>query len=105
MIQFASILFVSLIVLLLRPIPVIYEILIYGFVPCICMYSAGKLVLKGINPYLTWILPPIGETAAGFLITMGFGPQPLPIMITAFLSLVGAAAGDVMKKAMKKDRK
>ena len=103
--QLTVVFVLSLIVFLLRPLPILYPFLVYVLVPFVSMYLAGKLVLKGINPYLTWILPSIGETAAGFLITMGIGPDPLPIMITAFVSLVGASAGDVIKKTKKKGKK
>ena len=104
LLQFIFVLSVSLISYLLRPLRVIFTILIYIFIPLFSACTACRIVKKGINPYLAWILPPISETIAGFIISMGIGPDPLPIMITAFISLVGSALGDVINKTLKKGK-
>lgn len=103
--QFISVFFISFLSFLLRPVSVLYDILVYIFVPLFSSFTSLKIVRKGINPYLTWILPPAAETLAGFLVSLGFGPNPLPVMITAFISLVGSAAGDVLNKQYKKGKK
>lgn len=103
--QFASVFCVSFISYLLRPLPVLYYILIYGFVPLFSAIFSLKLVVKSVNPYLAWILPPVAQSLGGLLAAMGIAPDPLPVMVTAFISLVGAAAGDVINKTNKKGRK
>ncbi len=102
LLQFVSVFFVSFLSFLLRPVSLLYSVLVYVFVPLFSSFFSLKIVRRGVNPYLAWILPPIAETLAGFLITLGIGPYPLPIMITAFVSLVGSAAGDVITKTNKK---
>ncbi len=102
--QFISVFFASLISFLLRPVSILFSIMIYAVIPLFSSYFSLRTVLKGINPYLAWILPPVAQTLAGFLITLGIGPDPLPIMITAFVALVGAAAGDVLNKTNKKGK-
>ncbi|MBQ6716346.1 MAG: hypothetical protein IJN21_07490 [Clostridia bacterium] len=103
--QFSSVFLLSFIAYLIRPVPVVHEIVIYALVPLFSSVSAGWIVLKGVNPYLAWIFPPIAMTLASFLSTLGIGSSPLPMMITAFVSLIGAAAGDVTIKTRKKGRK
>lgn len=102
--QFASVFIASFLSFLLRPVSVLFPILIYAFVPLFSSYLSLRLVLKGINPYLSWLLPPIAETLAGFTVTFGIGPDPLPVFITAFVSLIGSAAGDVLNKTSKKGK-
>ena len=45
------------------------------------------------------------EAAAGFLASMGYSPEFTAILITAFVSLIGAASGDVINKQKKKASK
>ena len=61
-------------------------------------YTAYRVVRAGVNPYLGWILPPLAATAAGFLASLGYAPAAGPVLLTAFFSLAGAAAGDVIQK-------
>lgn len=103
-IQFACAFALSFISYLLRPVSALYWFLIYLFIPVFSAYSAIKIVINGINPYLAWILPGISEALAGFLISLGIAPDPLPIMITFLISLIGAAIGDVINKTNKKGR-
>ena len=102
LIQLISVFILSLFSFLIRPLNLVYPISIYALVPLFSSFSAYKLTRKGINPYLSFLLPPVAETLAGFTAAMGIGPEPLPVFITAFISLVGAAAGDVRNKMTKK---
>lgn len=104
LIQFFSIFVLSFLFYLLRPVSVLYNILMFIILPIASAYTSFELVKRMINPYLAWILPAIAETLAGFLSSLGIGPNPLPIMITAFVSLIGAATGDVAVKFQKKDK-
>lgn len=101
--QFACIFIVSLLSYLIRPIPPIHYICIYALLPLLSCISACRITMKGVNPYLSWLLPPFAQTISGFLSTLGIGQNPLPVFITAFLGLIGGAAGDVINK-MKKDK-
>lgn len=105
LLQFLISFFLSLAAYLLRPTGVLFFFLIYFLIPIFSAYTACKLVLKKINPYLAWLLPALAETAAGFLISLGFSPDPLPIMITSFVGLAGAATGDVLYKTNKKGKR
>ena len=100
--QLISVFIVSLFSYFIRPAGFIFRIFIYALLPIFSFFTAMKITIKGINPYLSWILPPVAQTLAGFLITLGIGPDPLPVFITAFLSLVGAATGDVIIKTNSK---
>ena len=100
--QFASVFLLSLIGYLLRPIPLIHTIFIYALIPLLSAFGACVLVTKGINPYLTWFLPPLGMTAAAYLSTLGISQSALPMMITSFVSLIGAATGDTILKTGKR---
>ena len=103
--QFVMVFLLSFIAYMIRPVRGIYSILIYALIPLFSAFSAGFLVTNGINPYASWILPPIAMTAASFLSSFGMGQSPLPMMIASFVSLIGAAAGDVTVKTRKKGRK
>lgn len=103
--QFAFLFIISFLFYLLRPFAFIFSILFYIILPVISSVLGYQMVRKGLNPYLTIILPPISETCAGFLSAMGIGPDPLPIMITFFVTMIGAAAGDVINKTQKKGKK
>lgn len=105
LLQLASVFLLSFIGYLLRPAYVFYQIMLYALIPLFSAFTAYKLVLKGMNPYLSWLLPPVSQTAAGFLASLGIAPDPLPVMLCAMISLVGAAAGDVKVKLRKKGRK
>lgn len=102
LIQFFSIFVLSFLFYLLRPVSVLYNILMFIILPIASAYTSFELVKRMINPYLAWILPAIAETLAGFLSSLGIGPNPLPIMITAFVSLIGSATGDVSVKFKKR---
>ena len=103
--RFALLFIISFLFYLLKPIALIFPILFYMILPVISSVIGYRMVRKGLNPYLTIILPPIAETCAGFLSSMGIGPDPLPIMITFFVTMIGAAAGDVINKTQKKGKK
>ena len=60
--------------------------------------AAGCLATrKGLNNYLAWMAPPLMEIA-GSLLIWGYSPSAGPVSLCGFLSLVGAAAGEVYKR-------
>ena len=60
--------------------------------------AAGCIATRGgLNNYLAWLAPPLMEVL-GSLLVWGYSPQAGPVFLCAFLSLVGAAAGEVLKR-------
>ena len=60
--------------------------------------AAGCIATRGgLNNYLAWLAPPIMEIL-GSLIIWGYSPSAGPVFLCGFLSLVGAAAGEVLKR-------
>lgn len=76
---------------------ILHSILNWGIIPLAGAYTACKAVLGGLNNYAAWIAPPVCMVAAG-LILWGYVPHAGPVLLCAFVSLVGAAAGDVLSK-------
>lgn len=83
---------------LARPVRGLYAVAAYGLMPLAGAFTAYRVVCANVNPYLSWILPPLAATAAGFLASLGYAPAAGPVLLTAFFSLVGAAVGDVIQK-------
>ena len=52
---------------------------------------------KGLNNYLAWLAPPLMEIL-GNLLVWGYAPSAGPVFLCGFLSLVGAATGEVLKR-------
>lgn len=100
--QFAICFLASFLMYLLKPVPVLFDILLYACFPLFSLIGACIVVGRGVNPYAAWLLPPVAETLSGFLASMGYAPGFLSILITAFASLIGAAAGDVINKQGKR---
>lgn len=88
---------------LARPVSVLYGILVWAIIPLCGGTTAFICVRKGVNPYVSWIMPPIAELIAFALITMGYAPQGGMTLLTAFVSLIGAAAGDTYTKIQRKE--
>lgn len=59
------------------------------------------ITVRGVNNYLAWIVPPVTGAAAHYLAFFYMPPSAGPFMVCALLSIVGAAAGDVVKKNSK----
>ena len=60
--------------------------------------AAGYIaVRRGLNNYLAWLAPPLMEALANLLI-WGYPPSAGPVFLCGFLSLVGAAAGEVRNR-------
>lgn len=58
--------------------------------------SACLLARAGLNAYLCWLLPPVIHSAVPWLL-IGFPPSPASMLVCALVSLIGAAAGDVLR--------
>ena len=90
---------VSLAAVLLKPIGWLYACITWAVLPAAGAISAFLLVKKGVNPYGAWILPAVMPTIAYLVLTRGlYLPNGWSMLLMAFVSLMGAAAGDVYKK-------
>lgn len=77
-----------------------------GFVHALCKWvlmpvcgllSACLATHAGFLNYLAFLVPPLMYMAAN-LILWGYLPQTAPVFLCGFVSLVGAAAGEVLKR-------
>jgi len=75
----------------------LHSICLWAAVPLLGAYTAMKCVLAGLNNYAAWIAPPACCVLAA-LILWGYVPGAGPVLVCAFVSLVGAAAGEVKSK-------
>ena len=82
----------------------LYVVLLWGGVPLAGLFTSCRAVRRGLNNYLAWIAPALCLFAAHYLM-WGFSPAVGAGLLTAFLSLVGAAAGEVLNQRDKARRK
>lgn len=81
----------------------LHSVLLWGAMPIAGSLSACQAVRRGLNNYLAWIAPAACMFAANHLI-WGYAPSPGAALLTAFTSLVGAAAGEVLNQRNRKNR-
>ena len=77
------------------------DVLIWALIPFLGALTAYRCVLRGLNNYAAWIAPPACAVIAS-LILWGYVPHGGPVLVCAFVSLVGAAAGEVRRSENKK---
>jgi len=77
-----------------------------GFVHGFCLWvlmpigglaSAYLATHRGLLNYAAWIVPPAAQVISNLLL-WGYSPSVGPVFLCAFISLVGAAAGEVRKR-------
>jgi len=78
------------------------DVFTWALIPLLGAFTAYKSVLRGLNNYAAWIAPPVCMVAAS-LILWGYVPHAGPALLCAFISLVGAAAGEV--KSQENDKR
>lgn len=69
----------------------------WGAMPLIGGVSAYRATRRGLLNYAAWLAPPVCMTASHWLI-WSYPPDPGPALLCAFVSLVGAAAGEVKNR-------
>ena len=77
--------------------PALYAALIWAGVPLAGLFTACRAVRRGLNNYIAWLAPAPCLYAAHAAL-WGFAPAAGAGLLTAFLSLVGAAAGQVLNQ-------
>mgnify|MGYP007055669469 CR=1 FL=1 len=65
--------------------------------PLIGLFSACRTTRRGLLNYAAWLAPPAGM-ALGHLLVWSYMPDPGPVLLCALISLVGAAAGEVLNR-------
>lgn len=80
--------------------------LLHGICQWVIMPAAGFLsahyaTRKGLLNYAAWIVPPAAQVFANLLL-WGYSPSIAPVFFCGFVSLVGAAAGEVIKRRHKR---
>lgn len=75
----------------------VHGICSWVLLPVAGFISACLATRKGLLNYAAWILPPLVQLPANLLV-WGYLPTPGPILLCAFISLVGAATGEVLKR-------
>ena len=76
---------------------VVHGAFLWAIMPLGGMAAGCVATRGGLNNYLAWLAPPLMEVL-GSLLIWGYSPSAGPVFLCAFLSLVGAAAGEVLKR-------
>ena len=74
-----------------------YGVALWAIVPLAGLATACLAVRMSLNNYLAWLAPAPCLYAAHYLL-WGFSPPAGAGLLTALLSLVGAAAGEVLNR-------
>lgn len=81
--------------------PAVFAVLSWAAMPLLGLLSACWVTRRGLLNYAAWIAPPVCMWLSHYLIWQ-YSPAPGPALLCAFLSLVGAAAGEVLNGQKKK---
>ncbi len=76
----------------------VYNICMWGIWPVLGLFSAYMITVRGVNNFLAWIAPPAAGLMAHYFAFFYLPDSAGPFFICALTSIVGAAAGDVVKK-------
>ena len=75
--------------------------LFQGLMPLLGAVSAYFATRHGVNNYLAWLAPPLCAYLAHYIVTTYAPSDAGPTLLTAFLSIIGAAAGHVRNEQTK----
>ncbi len=73
----------------------LHAALLWGLVPLAGLFTSCQAVRRGLLNYAAWLAPAVCLYGINMLV-WGFAPPAGAALLTAFLSLVGAAAGEVL---------
>lgn len=79
----------------------IHGIASWALMPLAGAVSAYRATRRGLLNYAAWIAPPACMGAAHWAIWT-YLPSPGPVLVCALISLIGAAAGEVMNQRISK---
>lgn len=98
LVQIISMLAVSVLIALSYYVSsTLHGILFWGGLSIAGCISAYLATVKGLLNYAAWIMPPVMGFVGHYLV-WDYLPGAGPIFLCAFISLVGAAAGEVIKR-------
>lgn len=80
---------------------VLHSICAWAVFPLAGMFSACFATRKGLLNYAAWLVPPAMQFL-GYYICWPYSIKPGPVFLCVFISLIGAAAGEVLKRRDKK---
>ena len=75
----------------------LYGVCMWAVMPLIGLASAYLATVKGLLNYAAWIVPPAMQFL-GYFICWPYFIKPGPVFLCGFISLIGAAAGEVLKR-------
>lgn len=81
--------------------PVLFGFVSWAVMPVLGMLTACRATRRGLLNYAAWIAPPACMWLGHYVI-WGYSPAPGPAILCAFLSLTGAAAGEVLNQQKKR---
>lgn len=84
--------------------PVPCGVMLWGVAPLAGLFTACRAVRRGLNNYCAWIAPAACLFLAHWLL-WGYAPPAGAALLTAFTSLIGAAAGEVLSQREKRQRR
>ena len=73
----------------------------WGLSPILGFLSGLIATRKGLLNYAAWIAPPV-MLFVGYVLVWGYAPSAGPVFLCGFVSLVGAATGEVLNQRQKK---
>lgn len=73
----------------------LYNVCMWAVLPVCGLLTACLATVKGLLNYAAWIAPPLCAVL-GHLAIWFYLPSAGPVLVTAFASLIGAAAGEVL---------
>lgn len=79
----------------------LHSICTWAVFPLAGMFSACFATRKGLLNYAAWLVPPAMQFL-GYYISWPYFIKPGPVFLCGFISLIGAAAGEVLKRRDKK---
>lgn len=83
---------------------VAYGLCLWGVMPLAGLFSACRATRAGLWNYAAWLAPPT-MLLLGNVLIWGYPAEPAPVFLCGFISLVGAAAGEVLRRREQNTRK
>lgn len=80
-----------------------YGVCMWALLPVAGCISAYLATVNGLLNYAAWIAPPVAM-ALSHMAVWYYPPEAGPVLLCAFVSLVGAAAGEVVLRTNEKDK-